>query len=110
MAPFGREPGVIEVEPSNQRADVKSSGDGIQFEAGSRHPAPIWNVGAWDNRPEKLNAGRIIQGQQGTAQGIHQTVPRGLVSFAAENRSPGDVIGDLLEQGIKRRADIESIL
>ena len=37
MTPLGREPGVVEVEPADQRADVERGRDGIELVARARH-------------------------------------------------------------------------
>ena len=50
MAPFRRQPGVVEVEPAHHGADAERAHDRIQLVAGARHARPAGHRGARHHR------------------------------------------------------------
>jgi hypothetical protein len=68
MTPFRREPGVVEIEPANEAADVESRGHRIEDERRSRHARAIFQSRARNDRAEQARAGWIIQGEQRAAE------------------------------------------
>jgi hypothetical protein len=103
MPPLGGEPGVIEIQPADERADIERCRYGIEDVFGSRHPDAVWHDGSGHERSEQFSAGGIFQREQAAAQCIKQAIARGIEHFFAGRIVIADVIGDLAEQGIERR-------
>jgi hypothetical protein len=66
--PFGRQPGVVEVEPADLHADVVGGLDRIEFEGSERDARTTGHVGAGDQRPEVVHAFLVIHCQRGAGQ------------------------------------------
>ncbi len=81
MSPLCRQPGVIEVQPADHGANIEGCLHRVEQVASSGHPGSLGNYGARNDRPEKLAAGRILQGLQGATQGVDQAVAGCLVSL-----------------------------
>src|SRR5437667_5469445 len=73
MSPFGCEPGVVEIQPADKRADVERGGHRVQFELRTRDAAAVRHDGSWHGGAEQFCACRIIQRQQAAAEGVQKT-------------------------------------
>ena len=105
MAPFGREPGVVEVEPAHQRADVEGGLDRIEFERGARHQRAARQRRAGDDRPEVLDAAFELHRQHRAGQRVEQHVARGVVGLLRIDLVVDDVVGDVDHRLVGIRAD-----
>ena len=74
MAPFGGEPGVVEVEPANHGADVEGGLHGIELIACAGHARAVGNDRAGHNGAEKLGAGGIFERFEAAAQRVDQAM------------------------------------
>ena len=81
MAPFGRQPGVVEVQPAHHGADVERAHDGIQLVARAGHARSARHGGAGHHRPQQPGAGRELERLEAAGQRVHETVLRGLVGL-----------------------------
>ena len=86
MSPFGREPGVVEIQPADHRADVERRMDGIELKLRARHSCAMRDDGSRNDGTEQLRAGRILQRFQSAAEGIDQTIARGRLYAKLELR------------------------
>ena len=80
VAPLGGEPGVVEVEPADDGADVEGGLHGVEDRSwcqGTR--APLVHGEAGDDGAEELGAGGEVEGLQAAAEGVEETVAGGLV-------------------------------
>ena len=106
MPPFSREPGVIEIQPSNNGPDVEGRRYRVEFKAGSGHARPAPHRKARHNRPEQLRAGREFQSQQAAAQRVEQAIPCGLIGQVAVDGVVQHIVGDVGNDLIETGADI----
>src|ERR1700722_3135835 len=56
MTPFGSEPAVIVIKPTDHSTDIKCSIDGVKLEVGARNFCAVGHNGAFDNRTEQFRA------------------------------------------------------
>ena len=94
MAPFGGEPGVVEIEPADHRADVEGGLDRVELELGARHLGAVRHDRARHDRAEQLGAGGILERLEAAAERVDQAVAGGFV---------GELAGDLVLRGRSRR-------
>jgi hypothetical protein len=78
MPPFGRQPGVVEIQPANQGADVEGRLHRVELKCGAGNPGTVGDDRARDDRPEQLAAGRVGERFEATAESVDQAVTRGL--------------------------------
>ena len=97
MAPLRREPGVIEIEPADHRADVESGLHRIELVRSARHACAAGQRCAWNHRPHQLGARRVLQRLEAAGERIHEAVVRGLVGGVAVDAVGQRVIGDIGE-------------
>jgi hypothetical protein len=83
VTPLGREPGVIEVEPANHRADVKGGLYRIEFERRPRDARPVGECCAGYQRPHELSAGRVDERLKTAGERVEQTVACRLIGEIA---------------------------
>ena len=83
MAPFGGEPGVVEIEPANHRTDIEGCVHRIELPFCSWHPRAVNQRGAWNDGAEMLGAFRIAQGEQAAAEGVDQIITGGVEDLMA---------------------------
>ena len=62
MTPFGGEPSIVKVEPTNHRADVKGSLHRVELPIGAWDAGPVSQQSARNNGPQMLCAFRKTQG------------------------------------------------
>ena len=105
MAPLGREPGVVEVQPADHRADVERRLHRIELELRARNARPVRHDGAGNDRAEQLGARRIGQRLEPAAQRVDQAVARGFVRFAAFDLVARRVVGDVDQDLVGFRTD-----
>src|SRR2546430_1185701 len=105
MAPFGGEPGVVEIEPADRRADVERRLHRIELELRARYFGAVGNDRTRDDRSEQLGAGRIRQRFEPATERVDQAVPRRLVRFLARYLVLDDVVGDIGEDLVGLGAD-----
>src|SRR5688572_12503077 len=104
MPPLRRKPGVVEIQPADEGADVERGSHGIENEVCTRHARAVWHDGPWHNRAKQFCACGIFQREQTAAQRIHQTITRRVEGFVAGGLEVANVVRDLAEQGIEWRA------
>ena len=91
MPPFGGEPGVVEVEPADHRADVERRLHGIQLVRGARHLRAVGNDGAGHDRSHQLGACGVGQRLEAATQRVDQ---------AMAGRGQRLLAGDLVARGV----------
>ena len=106
MAPFGREPGVVEVQPADHRADIERRLHRIELELRAGNARPVRHDGAGNDRAEQLGAGRIGQRLEAAPQRVDQAVARGFVRFAAFDLVARRVVGDVDQDLVGFRTDV----
>ena len=109
MAPLGREPGVVEVEPADHGADIECGLHGIELKAGSRNARAIGDDGAGHDGAQQLGAGRIFERLQAAAERIDEAIARGGVSQIAVDLVIQSVVGDVGEDFVRRGAFIADV-
>ncbi|CAM2154606.1 hypothetical protein PT2222_300120 [Paraburkholderia tropica] len=111
MAPFGGEPGVVEVEPADHGADVEGGLNRVELECGARHLRAVRDDRARHDGPEQLGAGGIGERLESAAEGVQQAVARrrqrgGAVAGQAVQDVVDDIDEDLIrlwpDMGIRR--------
>ncbi len=95
MAPFRGQPGVVEVEPADHRADVERRLHRIELKLRPRNPRAVGDDGARDDRAEELGARRIRQRFQAAPERVKQAVSCRVVRFLARDLVAGHVVGDV---------------
>ena len=98
MSPLGREPGVVEVEPADHRADVERRGDRIELEARARHARSARQLSPGHERPEQLRARGVVEREDSAAERVHQAIARNAPRLATVCAKFAHVVRDLREQ------------
>ena len=101
MPPLGGQPGVVEIEPANERTDVERRHDRFEFVGGARNACTTRHRRTGHGRTQKLGAGRVRQRQETTGQCVHQTIARGVVGQIAADLAVADVVGNTDEHPIR---------
>ena len=109
MAPFGGEPGVVEVEPANDRADVEGGLHGIEHEIGAGNARAVGNHGAGHDGAEEFGAGRIFESFKAAAERIDEAMLRSGVGEIALDLVVQRVVGDVGEDLVGRGAFIADV-
>jgi hypothetical protein len=104
MAPLGRQPGVVEIKPANQGADVEGGLHRVELKLGAGNSRPMGYDGAGDNRPQQFAAGRIGERFESTAEGVDQTIARRLEGFPRLDLEVQDVVGNVDQDLVGIRA------
>ena len=86
MAPLGREPGVVEVEPADHRADVERRRDGLELVARARHARAARKLRAGHDGTEQLRARGEAERENAAAERVHEAVARDTPSLGALGR------------------------
>ena len=97
MSPFGREPGVVEVQPANRAADIERRLDRVENVVCAGHPRSVRNDRSRHVRPEMLNALRVVKRKQPAADRVEQVVAGCFIRHGAIDREVQNVVGDLGE-------------
>src|SRR5690606_35521078 len=108
VAPFGGQPGVVEVEPADHGADVKGGLDRVQLELGAGDLGAVGHNGAGHDGAQQLGAGRVVQRLQAAAQGVDQAVAGGLEGQGAVDLIVQHIVDDVDQDLIGLGADVGS--
>ncbi|MNZ68792.1 hypothetical protein D3C78_870680 [compost metagenome] len=100
VPPLGGQPGVVEIEPTDDTTDVPGGLDRVQAVAGARHPRAVRHHGALHQRPQVLGAFREAQRQQAAAQGVHQAVTRRIQRRRGPDLVIQDIVSDILQHPV----------
>ena len=100
VAPLGGEPGVVEVQPADHRADVESRLHRVELEGGARDTRAARHHRSRHHRTQELAAGRILQRLKPAGEGVHEAVARGVVRQLALHGEIAGVAGDGAEHGV----------
>jgi len=103
MAPFGGEPGVVEIQPADLRADVVGGLRGIEFERGIGHARAAGEFRTWHHGAEVPDAFLVVHRQRGAGKRVEQHEARRLEGFARTDAGLDDVIGHLRHFRVRRR-------
>ena len=110
MAPFRREPGVVEIQPADHCADVEGGLDRIELVTRAGHACTTRHRGARHDGPEHARAGGEGERLEPAGERVHQAVARRLVGDVARDagvaRIGGDVDEDAIRCGPLGRADV----
>ena len=106
MTPLGCQPGVIEIQPTDHRADVEGRLYRIELELGAWHFGTIGHHRAWNDGSEQLGASRILQGFESATERIDQTIARRLVGELRADLITRDVIDDVEQDLIGFRSEV----
>ena len=101
VTPLSRQPGVIEVEPADHRADVEGRLHGIQLVGSAGDARATGHDSARDDGSHELGAGRVLQCLKAAGERIHQAVAGGLVRLGARDLEALGVISDGDQRGIR---------
>ncbi len=106
MAPLRGEPSVVEVEPTDHRAEVEGRANGIEFKAGPGHARAEGHGEPGYDRTQELRTRRVLQRHDAAAQRIEQTVGRGIKRLVAGDGRVQRVIGELDKEPVRCRANV----
>ncbi|MNC17041.1 hypothetical protein D3C75_649060 [compost metagenome] len=100
VAPFGGQPGVIEIQPAHHRTDVEGRLHRIEYEVGAGDTRAIGHADARHQRTQQLAAGGEGQRLQPAAQRIEQAVMRSLERQRRIDAGVTHVVDDVHQQRI----------
>ena len=106
MPPLGRQPGVVEVEPADHRADVERRLHGIQLVRSAGNLGAVGDDRSGNDRSEQLGAGRVLQCLQPAAKRVNQAVACRIVREFAADAVREDVVGNVGQHLIGLGTDI----
>jgi hypothetical protein len=106
MTPFGGEPGVVEVQPADHRADVERGLYGIELEGRAGHLRAVRHDRARHDGAEQLGAGRVGERLESASERVDQAMTRRLQRERAVDAGVEHVVDDVDEYRIRRRADV----
>ena len=95
MAPFRSQPGVVEVKPAHQRADIEGGLDRVQLERRARDARAAGQFRARHQRTEVLHATLELHRQHRAGQRIQQHVAGGVVGLLRLDLGVDHVVGDV---------------
>ncbi len=101
VAPFGSQPGVVEVQPADHGADVEGGLNGVQLERRARHLGAVGDDRAGHDRSHQLGAGRVGERLESATERIDQAVTRGVQRERAVDRKIQNVIDDIDQDGVR---------
>ena len=104
MPPFRSKPGVVKVEPADDRAGVECSGNRVELVRRSRHTRTAREYGPWHNRAQHLRAGRIVQREDSATERVNQTVAGNFSGIGAVSGVVEHIVSNLSEEEIRRGA------
>ena len=78
VPPFGRQPGIVEIQPAHHRADVEGGLHRVQHVMRTRNARAVDHADARHQWTKQFAAGRERQRFQAAAQRVEQAVVRGL--------------------------------
>ena len=106
MAPFGGEPGVVEVQPPDDGSDVERGLHGIEFVGGAGDACAVGDGGAGDDRAEELGAGRISEGHDAAGERVGEAPAGGVEGLVAGDAGVQRVIGEIGEEFVRSGTDV----
>ena len=106
MPPLRRQPGIVEIEPADHRADVKCRLDGVELELSSGDAHAVGDDGAGDNWPQQFFTGWVFESFKTAAERVEQAVMCGVVGYSGADFVVHHVIDDINDFTIKFRANI----
>ena len=109
MSPFRREPGVVEIEPADHRADVECGGDRVELVRRARDLRAVRHHRSRNDRAEELGAGGILERFQPAAERVHQAQARRVVGLRAFDRVAGHVVGDVGQDFVGLGPDVGGV-
>ena len=95
MAPFGREPGVVEIEPADHGADVERGLDRVELELRARHLGAVRHNGARARSGPAAWCRPGIRAPRGRSPACPSGIARRVVGFLAVDLVVQDVVGDV---------------
>ena len=95
MAPLRCQPGVVEIQPADLRADRECRLHRVQLVAGTGHACAAGQAGAGHQRAEVLHAFGKLHRQHRRAQRIEQDVAGGVVGLGRVDAVVDHVVGDV---------------
>ena len=104
VAPLGGQPGVVEVEPANHRANVEGGLHRVELKGGARNLGAVGHDGSRHDRAQQFGAGRIFERLETAAQRIDQAIARGGVGQFTLDVVVADIIGNVDEDLVVGRA------
>ena len=109
VAPFGRQPGIVVIQPADDTAYVPGGFHRVQAVWSARHPGAVGNDRAFHQRAQVFGAFRKTQRQQTAAQGVHQAITGRFPGFFAFYAVIKGIVGDLLQYVVVVRAFVEIV-
>ncbi len=109
MTPFGSEPGVIEIKPTDHGADIESRLDRVELELRTRHFRTVRHHRARHYRSQQLGASRIFERFEAATERVDQAVARGLIGDVRFDFVFGDVVDDVDDDLIPFGADVRNV-
>src|SRR5690606_5831302 len=109
VAPFGGQPGVVEVEPADHGADVEGGLDRVQLEGGAGDLGAVGHDGAGHDGAQQLGAGGVFQRLQAAAQGVDQAVAGGVVGQGAVDRVVQHIVHDVDQYLVGLGTDVGNV-
>ncbi len=109
MTPFGSQPGVIEVQPANHRADIEGSLNRIQLELRAGHFRAIRYHSAGHHGAKQLGASGIFQRFQAAAQGVDQAVAGSFIGHGRLDFVVHHVVNDVNQNLVGGRTDVGDV-
>ena len=106
VTPLGGEPGVVEVEPSDQSTVVECGTDGIKLVIGTNDTGTVGDNSAGDNGTADVSSGREAESLHGASQRVEQAETSSFVSDLGVDLVVVDVVGNVLEDLIGRRTGV----
>ncbi len=103
VAPLRSEPSVVEVEPTNHRADIKCGRYRFELVTRTRYTGASTQLSTGHNRPEKLRASGVVERENPAAERIEQTPVRRVACYVLGRIEFRDVAGDLSQERVGGR-------
>ncbi len=95
MSPFSCEPGVVEVQPANHRANIERTHDGLEFVGRTGNSCTARECCARYDGAQESGTGRVIKRLKTAGERIHQAIMRGLVCKIAVDVCFANVVRDV---------------
>ena len=95
MAPLGGEPGIVEIEPADHRADIERGMHRLELPVGAGNARAVRQCRAGNHGSQVFRAFGIAQREQSAAQRIQKIIARGIDGFATVGDIVRRIIGDV---------------
>ena len=109
MAPFGGEPGVVEIEPADHATDIERCRHRVELKGRAGHFGAVRHHRSRNNRPHELGACGVRQRLEAATERVHQAQPRGVVRFGALDFILERVVGDIDQDLVGFGADVGNL-